>query len=494
MANVYPTTSRLESAAAQVRVPGNRLIAAEAPPTAVEMSPTAAPPPPGRPSRLGVLRHRAFRNVWLGAFASSIGGWMEMMGVQWVMTVQTLSPEWVAAGRPGATLMLGYLSAAQLGPTLLLGLWGGLIADRVDRKKLLMTTQVIMMFIAAGLLAASALGHLTPIVMIVLSFLHGTAMAFNMPAWQVLTPRLVPREELTKAITLNGMQFNMARVIGPALAGVLLAQFGATVLFAVNTLSFLAVLLAVASTPPAPAPPRSDARAWHQIREAMSFTFHHRGPLAVFTALVLFSALAAPLVRMLPVFVQEVYHAEERTYGLLLSLMGAGAVVGGIAIRWLPSWYPKHHFIPLSVMGGGAMIAAFSAMESVPAAGFFIFLSGAFWLWAFNSSMAAMQLLVDDRMRGRVMAICNTAVFGAMPLGSIAAGWISHVVSGRADSGWGTQVGVGSLAVVLATAGLVMLIWRTPEVDGLRPGDPGFERRPGLWRGIAAHAHRPRSR
>lgn len=496
MANIY-TTAREAAGEGPDEPEGSApptTAATDAPASAL---PSAAPPlspaapGPTGPAWLGVLRHRAFRNVWLGAFGSSIGGWMEIVGVQWVMTVQTLSPEWVASGRPGATLMLGYLSAAQLGPTLALGLWGGLVADRVDRKRLLLVTQVVMMLIAAALLVASAAGRLTPAVMLVLSLLNGVAMAFNMPAWQVLTPRLVPREELTKAITLNGMQFNMARVIGPGLAGVLMAQFGATVLFAVNTLSFLGVLLAVSSTPPAPPPPREDVKAWSQIREALRFTFRQRGPLAIFTALVLFSALAAPLVRMLPVFVQEVYHAEERVYGLLLALMGAGAVVGGLSLKWLPPWYPKHHFIPLSVLGGGAMIAAFSVMDSVLGASVFIFLCGAFWLWAFNSCMAAMQLLVDDRMRGRVMAVCNTAVFGVMPLGAIAAGWISHIASGRADSGLGTQVGVGTLGAVLAAAGLVMLIWRTPEVDGLRPGDPGYERRPSLLAGITARAHRP---
>jgi hypothetical protein len=101
------------------------------------------------------------------------------------------------------------------------------------------------------------------------------------------------------------------------------------------------------------------------------------------------------------------------------------------------------------------------------------------------------QLLVNDAMRGRVMAICNVAVFGAMPLGSIIAGYIGEIVSGKSEGGFGTQIGVGSLAVILALSGIVMLIWRTPEVDGLQPGDPGYDRRPGLIRGLTGWAHRP---
>jgi MFS family permease len=416
---------------------------------------------------------------------------MEIIGIQWVMTDLTTTPAWAKAGNPGATLMMAYLGAAQLGPTLVLGILGGLVADRVNRKKLLLVTQTILMVIAALLATAAHLGRLSPSLLLYFSLGNGITMAFNVPAWQVLTPRLVPRDELTRAITLNGVQFNLARVVGPALGGLLMGMYSPTVLFLVNTASFLGILIAVATTPDAPAPRYHGASARGNDKHSASIMFRRRGPFRVFIALVLFSALAAPLMRMLPLFVKQVYHAKEQTFGILLAVMGLGAVTGGIAMKWVPPWYPKHHFIPLSITLAGLCITAFAAAENAWAASAALFFAGIFWLWSFNSSISALQLLVEDRMRGRVMAVSNTAVFGAMPLGSLVAGWLSELVSGTADDALGTQVAVGTLAVLLTIAGVVMLIWRTPEVDGIEPGQPGFDRQPGLIAGITAAAHRP---
>lgn len=448
-----------------------------------------------------------------------------MVGVQWQMALLTDLPAWKAAGNPSSPLMMGYLAAAQLLPTLFLGIAGGLLADRVNRRRMLLITQVLLMLIAAFLTIASALDFITPLFLLFTAMLTGITMAFNVPAWQVLTPRLVPRDELTKAITLNGIQFNLARIVGPGLGGFLMAFTNSpTLLYSINTLSFLAVIFAVLATPPSPAPIRDNSHPLQQLRQAASFVFHQRGPFRVFLALVIFSVLAAPLIRLLPIFVKDVYHAQERAFGLLLAIMGLGAVLGGLSLKALPRWYPKHHFIPLAMTLSGIAVTCFSFAPSIAWAGVAIFFAGAFWLWSFNSSMSAMQLLVDDRMRGRVMAVCNTAVFGASPLGSILAGYIGHVVAGRVETsaasaaaadlatngiaaaldlsdqllpaatetGFGAQVGVGALSIILILAGLVMLIWRTPEIDGLKPGEPGFDRSPGLLRGVLASSHRPR--
>jgi MFS family permease len=407
--------------------------------------------------------------------------------------------------------MMGYLAAAALGPTLLLGILGGLAADRVNRKMLLLITQAAMMIIAGMLATASALNMATPLLLLGLALLQGIALAFNTPAWQVLTPRLVPRHELTEAIALNGLQFNLARVVGPALGGVLMAAYGPTVLFVTNTASFLFVLTAIWSTPNAPAPPRTDHSAWRQTAEALRFVFHRRGPRAVFLAMVVFATLAAPLMRMLPLYAHDVYQGHERDplyhlilnvvpassagefiFGLLMAVMGAGAVVGAILVRRIPYWYPKHHFIPLSILLSGLAITAFSATHALSLACPLLFLAGVFWLWAFNSSFAAMQMLVPDEMRGRVMAVCNTAVFGAMPAGALIAGLIGDALTPRTGPTAGMQIGVGLLGAVLSVAGIVMLTWRTPEVDALSAHEPTGARRPGLLRGITASAHRPR--
>ncbi|HEY0132919.1 MAG TPA: MFS transporter [Nannocystis sp.] len=432
----------------------------------------------------GVLRHAAFRRVWLGAMVSSIGTWMEGLGVQWLMAEQT-----------GSTVMLGWLAAAQLGPMLVLGMLGGLATDRLDRRKLLLATQTLMMVIALGLAAASAADLATPPVLLALGLLNGVAMAFNTPAWQVLTPRLVPRKELHRAIALQGMQFNLARVVGPALAGVLLAQTSATVLFALNAVSFVAVLAAIASTPPAPAPAGPPPAVRAQVLEAVRFVFGGKGPRALFTMLVLLSALAAPLQRMLPLFVSDVFHGGEADYGLLLGMFGAGAVLGGLTLGRWPAWYPRHHLIPLALTLTGAFMTLFCATDNLALAGVWIFLAGLVWIWAFSSMMTAVQLLVTDAMRGRVLSVTNMAMFGAMPVGSLLAAVLGDLLGARVGPTHGAaavQLGVGSMALLLMLLGALLLVFRTPEIDEPTPGADVPQRARSLWRGLTAAGHRPR--
>ncbi|MBL8965024.1 MAG: MFS transporter, partial [Phycisphaerae bacterium] len=299
------------------------------------------------------------------------------------------------------------------------------------------------------------------------------------------------------------VQFNLARVIGPALGGAVLAWTGATWLFVINALSFLGVLLPMAFTPDSPAPPRRPGgrgvirQAWADVAEAMSFVFHNRGPRAVFLALVIFAIFATPLMQFLPVIVSQVYGKNETIFGVMLGVMGAGAVVGGLVVRRVPRWYPMHHFIPLSVLLGGVSIGLFAAMDRAVPAAVFLFLSGVFWLWAFSATTAAMQLLVDDAMRGRVLAVCNTMALGLMPVGTVLGGWAGRLVAGEGDTGGAAQIAVGSSAAVLVVAGLFMIVRRTPEVDGpavivhAEEGPTGPRHESGLLRGLTASEHRP---
>lgn len=474
----------------------------------------AEPEPPSRPSRLGVLRHRHFRNVWGAAFISSVGGWMEMVGIQMIVAKAT-----------GSLTMLGYFAAAHLMPILVLGIFGGLVADRVNRKKLLVVTQAILMLIAAAVAVAAYYADQLPAVamlgelngasglvaaLFLLSIAQGVVMAFNIPAWQVLTPRLVPRDELTKAITLNGIQFNAARVVGPAIAGVILGIAGATPLFVFNTITFLAVLVAVSRTPDAPAPIQDGQRAWPQIRDAAGFIFGQKGPCCVFLAMVMMSLFAAPLIRMLPLYVIDVYRVPvedgraDLVTSLLIAVLGLGAVLGGLSLKYVPAWYPKHHFIPVAITGAGLTILIFGLTRSLAMGYIAMFFVGLFWIWGFNPAWAAMQGLVSDQMRGRVMAMANVAAFGVTAIGNIAAGWLGEGVEALLASGRvaaveapvakeiGTHVAVAGPAAALLVAGIIMLIWRVPEVDGIKPGHPEYAHRRNVWDGLTARAHRPR--
>lgn len=446
----------------------------------------------GRGSRLGVLRHGHFRNVWLASLVSNTGNWMELVGIQTTVAHATGSLAW-----------MGYLGAASLAPILILGTFGGLVADRVDRRRLLLWTQGILMVLAVGVAVVSLLPweraeHLA-YALIGLSALHGATLAFNMPAWQVLTPRLVPREELTKAITLNGIQFNLARVVGPGLAGGVLAvsgDLGAAPLFVLNAVSFAFVLGAVARTPAAPAV-RAAGRALEQVREAWAFIFFGRGPRAIFWAMIALSMLAAPLVRMLAMFTKDVYGLDDagadRAVGILLSLQGVGAVAGGLALRYLPAWYPKHHFIPAALLGAGLTITLFSIATHQWVGGAVMVVCGVFWIWGFNQSWAAMQNLVADTMRGRVMAMVNVASFGATAAGVLVAGLVGESLKGVLGAAGATQLAIGAMSYLLLLCGLGMLVWRTPEIDGLPRLGGRDMRRPdlSLLNALTAREHRP---
>lgn len=447
-------------------------------------SQSAVPPPPRPALWRGVLRHHHFRWVWLGAMGSSVGTWMENVGVQWIMAEET-----------GSTVMLGLLAAAQLGPILLLGVPAGLVVDWCERRALLLVTQAVLMAIAALLALASATGWATPGVLLALGLLAGAAMAFNTPAWQSLSPRLVPREELPQAIALMGLQFNLARVLGPAIAGALLASYSATLLFALNALSFVGVLLAVATTPPTHPPPAAARAPWREVREAVSFVARHPGARQLLLCLVLLSTFAAPLQRMLPLFVAEVYGASETTYGALLSAVGVGGVLGGLTLGRIPGWYPRHHLIPLSLTLSGLLMTLFCALDDPRLGALCVLASGLAWIWGFSSIITAVQLLTPDAMRGRVLALFNMATFGAMPIGSVLAALLGPWLAGFFGGGaaLAVRLGVGVFTAALALAGLALLIWRTPEIDDLRPDDPGLARRPGLWRGLTAAGHRGRA-
>ena len=465
----------------------------------------ASTPQPEEVTFGDVLANRHYRNILFAQFFSNVGTWMEMFAIQMYLAQLT--------GRLDDQGSLGV--ASQL-PVFLLGIVGGLVADRVDRKKMLIITQVLAGVVALGVAAVTMIEFAnprTPVhLLLTLSAINGCVMAFNVPAWQVLTPRLVPRPQLHKAITLNGIQFNMARVIGPALAGFVtagawmlhvgpnLTASPITVLLIYNAVSFITMALVVMTTPSTPPVPSGGEGLVSQLSRAAMYLFTQRGPRMVLLAQVLLSMLAAPLVRLLSLFVIDVYglsgEAARSAGGTLLAVQGLGAVVGGLTLRYIPSWYPKHHFIPVAVTGLGLSISIFAITPNLMLGYAAMGLCGFFWLWAFNQSWAAMQLLAPDEMRGRVMSIVTTLGFGATAVGVFLAGhggeWLKD--SGTLSAKGATTVAVAGLSIVLLCAGIVMMLWRVPEVDGLDRAPALRKPKRGLWNAITAGEHRPKGR
>lgn len=410
-------------------------------------------PLPWWKSRLGVLRHDHFRWVWLGAFGSNLGTWMEASGTQWLVNEAT-----------GSTLALGYLAAAQMIAALVFGLVGGLVADKVNRRTLLLVTQAGLMVVAATLAVLAIADLATPRVLIILAAVQGTVMAFNIGGWVTLTPRLVPREDLPRAIALNSLQFNAARMIGPAIAGQIMALASPAAVFVLNTLSYCGVMTAIYKTPDAPIIEKETASSAALMREGFAFVFGNKGAILVLIAVNLFCVLAVPLQRQLPVFVTQVHHGDERLFGVLLGVLGAGAVLGGLAMQFVPKTYPRRKLIPLSLAGGGLGVAAFSLADALPLAFAGLIVTGFFWLWTFSCCWTAVQLLVPDRMRGRVMAINTTLTFGMMAVGNLIIGVVGEWVPGP----FGVQLALGTSGALLTIIGLLMLPFAPREVDAVQ--------------------------
>jgi MFS family permease len=420
-----------------------------------------------------VWKNVQYRRVISAQFLSNTGTWMEMFAISMFVAHATRRLD-----------DQGALGLVQQLPIAVLGLLGGLAADRVNRRGLLVYTQVLAGVVALGVAAVSTVqfndARTAVNWLFALGLLNGCVLAFNFPAWQVLTPRLVPREQLGRALALNGIQFNLARVVGPALAGIVIAQFtripewkpyASAPCLIFNACSFFFVAWVVSKSPDAPPPPHDGQKVLEQLKAAWSFVIHKPGPRTVLVAQVLLSFLAAPLVRMLSLFVIDVYGLKEQTAaeeaGWLLAVQGVGAVVGGVSLRWIPPWYPKHHFMPLSLALLGLSISVFSLTTSIWAGYAAMLVCGFFWIWAFNQSWSAMQILAPDHMRGRVLSLVTVLAFGATAIGAVLAGVGGERLKSVLSAAHATQLSVGGLSVFLMLAGIVMMIVRTPEIDGL---------------------------
>ncbi|TMA14119.1 MAG: MFS transporter [Deltaproteobacteria bacterium] len=292
-----------------------------------------------------VLRHPAFRWIWLGALISNTGNWMEAVAQSWLVQRQTSSP-----------FMVELLAASEFVPHAVLMLAAGWLADHYNRRKVLLAGQSVMMVLGAVLAVAAHLGWATPWVIIAISFAEGAAWASVTPSWQAVVPALVPRSELPSAIALNSAQFNTARLLGPMIAGALLSTAGAAFVFDVNVASFVGIVavLALIRVPEAElaAAHTSSGELAHSggIRPAVRWAAYEPGPRRIILGIFAFALLAAPVQGLMAPMADEVLHIGAHGYGILLSCLGAGAIAGALTLARLPRSYPRHHLIPISML------------------------------------------------------------------------------------------------------------------------------------------------
>ena len=428
---------------------------------------------------LRVLRHRPFLIFWIGACVSNIGNWTENAAQSWAVTSQTI-------GSPHQGLLVEVLQFADFCPVLLLALLAGVISDRVNRKIWIITLQGSACVLGAGLAVAAFMGRATPWVVIVFTFLEGIVWALNGPVFLSVVPGLVPRAELDRAVALNSVQFNMARLCGPMLAAGLIGAFGVAGAFTFNACTFLplliALLLAIPNTP-APSRPKT-ASISDDIREGLKFVWTSPGTRRLTIMGMIFMFLAAPLQGLLPVFAQSVLKGGPALFGFMLSAIGLGSILGAFVLSLIPSYYPRHHLIPLAMCGFASIGLLFSLSTKPTLSLIILVASGMFWLLSLNPSSTANQLLATDANRGRVLSIMLLAQQGGMPLGHLCAGFLTHYMSPP----WVLRFMLGTLLVVT----VVFLFLREPAIDKMPRRSFGKLTLWGnFWEAITAHSHRP---
>ena len=281
----------------------------------------------GFPPIIRALRNPNFRIFWSGNFLSNIGTWMQNVAQGWLVLVLTNSPFW-----------LGVVGFAGSIPFLFFTLFGGVIADRVNKRRLLLVTQTVMMVLAFLLAALAYLKIITVWELVVIAFLNGMALAMNQPSYQALVPQLVEREDLTNAIALNAVQFNSSRVLGPSLGGYAMALFGVAGNFFLNGLSFLAVLFALVRIryPKEEPAPRESMLA--SLRAGLRYVRGNPQMYVLVWMIGIASLMAMGFLTFIPYFARDVLHVGESGLGWLLACSGAGSVMGAVTVAWAVQW------------------------------------------------------------------------------------------------------------------------------------------------------------
>jgi MFS family permease len=357
------------------------------------------------------FEHRDFRLMWAGACTSSIGTWMQKLAQSWLVFELSKSPFLL-----GLDAFLGEI------PILLFSLLGGAVADRRDRRHILLVSQVVQMSCAFFLAFLIATGAVQVWHILALSFVVGLAQAFGGPAYQALIPSLVRGEDLANAIALNSIQFNLARVIGPVLGGLALANLGAAWCFALNGVSFVAVMVTLLLLQVRYVPGCTNETLVASMKQGLQFVRLHKTMPALIILAFVMTMLGVPLGVFLPVFAANVFHQGANTYTLLLSTLGCGSIAGALAVAGLSHRVQRGRAALLSLVALGVAMAGFSLSTTLPLSLLLLFLSGAFTVACFSLVSSLVQETTSDAMRGRVMSVYNVAFRGGMPIGSLLTG------------------------------------------------------------------------
>lgn len=359
--------------------------------------------------------------------------------------MQILAQSWLVYKLSNSPFYLSLDTFFGQAPIFLFSLFGGVFADRISRRRLLLVSQAIQLTCAFTLsfLVKTDLVRVWQIWC--LSFTVGLAQSFGGPAYSALVPTLVGKEDLQNAIALNSIQFNLARVVGPALGGIALVKLGAFWCFALNGVSFLAVIASLLAIRPTFVPGGGQESVMDSMRQGIDFMRKREGMISLITLAFFISMLSFPLITFLPVIARDVFHGTSNTFTLFLCLSGAGSVTGALLIagRSAKAGQAGKSLEALAVLG--LTITTVALSRFLPLTTGAIFLAGALLMVVFALNTSLVQSYVSDTMRGRVMSVYNVAFRGGMPIGSVVCGFLIEKTSVPL-----VMAGNGILVVILA--------------------------------------------
>ena len=374
--------------------------------------------------------YRDFRVQWFGACTSSIGTW-----------VQITAQNWMVLSLTGSAFFLGLDSFLQQLPIMLFTLVGGVLADRRDRRRTLLSSQYLQMTTAVTLALLVYFNLVTITHILLLSFITGVAQAFGGPAYQTLVPSLVDKKDLPNAVALNSIQFNIARVIGPLLFAATLSvsatwgfgdQQSMAICFALNAVSFLVVINTLMALRVKFIPPTQQKSMKAELAGGIQYVRQQSALLALIVLAATTTFLGFAVLTFLPLFTKSVFNAGAGTYSHLLAFSGSGSVVGALIVAWLGKFKRMGLTALLMQALYGVFIVGFAMSRTLWISDILLFFTGASLMVVFSTVTSLVQLIAPNEMRGRVMSIYMLAFRGGMPLGSLASGWAATYISAPA--------------------------------------------------------------
>jgi MFS family permease len=397
----------------------------------------------------GALGVREFRRFWLGMIVSNVGSWMQIIAQGWLILELTDSP-----------FYLGLVGLVRAIPALSFTLIGGVLADRFDRRKLLMITQMSSAVVALTLGVLDIAGVITVWMVLALAFLAALIMSVDNPTRQALVPDLVGRENIGSAVGLNSAAWNGASIVGPSIAGALVAVAGTGGAFLLNGFSFLAVFFAVVTMKPLEQRPRGKQTILENLSAGLRFIMQDRRIWGIMLIMTIPTFFGRPIVQLMPAFARDVVETGPSGFGILMGVMGVGALVGALSVGKLSGsrWAQGSLLLGVTAMFGASLLL-FSASPWYFASLFILLFVGAGQTLFMGIANTMLQLTISEEMRGRVMSAYVLIPMGLMPLGSMALGSLAEVI------GVALAFGIGALIILL----FIAIAWRLlPELREAR--------------------------